>query len=300
MNDWIELYSNDLEAKATFQLFNTEEGQYIIEVDKGLDNDRFFYLVNYMKYPINIEYQIEVIGYTKGDKKSKLKNKALQVYISDSETNSDNVYVTTHENENYKIDFGGKTTLVHNNLKFEKKPISKLTKSVTFNNSKNKTKGIKKAKSKTNKRFKLISLAIAISYILLLALLYANWETKFFVKSLWFLNLGVAIWLFIDYEILRDNLKFLSALILATLIIPYTLLVIDQFGIHSFHTSISSSLHAVVLLITQWPLRRIFLKTFKVEPEVDRTGNFKDMIYTFILGMSMMVIPFIIEDMINK
>jgi hypothetical protein len=302
LKGWFQMYSKDLDAKATFHLFNDGKGQYIIQADEGLDNDRFYYLVNYMKYPIDIEYEIDIIGYVVGNQDNIFKNRELQVYISENDKDGDNVYVTTQENENYKIDFGGKIILIQNNIEFEKKPIPKLVTSEVLKNSTNKKKRNEdtKTNANTNKRFKLISLAIGISYILLLALLYLNWETSFFVKSIWYLNLGVALWLFIDYELLRDNVKYLWVMIIALSIIPYTLLVIDEFGKHSFHTSLSSSLHAIVLLIIQWPLRRLFLKIFKVEPEVDRTGNIQNVIYTFILAMGMMIIPFIIEDLVNK
>ena len=298
LRKWIEMYSKDLDTKVTLCLSRNEKKGYIIQVDKELDNDRFYYLVNYLKYPIDIDYDIDVIGYTKGKQNNQLKNKDLQVYIDENYRNGDNVNVTTQDNEGYKIDFGGNITRIHDNVEFKKRSIPKLTDPEILKNKINKIQRNKD--SKTNKRFRVIGSIIGMFYVLLILILYLNWQTAFFVKSLWFLNIGVALWFFTDYELLRDNVKYLLSIIIAISIIPYSLLIISEFGIDSFYTSKSSSLHALVLLIIQWPLRRIFLKVFKVEPEVDRTGNVQNFTYTFILAIGMMIIPFIIEDLLNK
>ena len=170
-----------------------------------------------------------------------------------------------------------------------------------MNSSKNKQRTKDKAaKSNVNKRFIRLSSIILLAYLLLTVLLYLKWKTSFFITSLWFLNIGVAIWFFTDYELLQKNWNYLWSLFIAFAIILYRMFVVNEFEIKSIHTSISSSLYATALLLVQWPLRRLFLKVFKVEPEVDRTGNIQNAAYTFILAMGMIIIPFLIEDMVNK
>ena len=298
LKEWIEMYSKDMNMNSTFSLFKSDKGQYVIQADDKLDNDRFYYLVNYLKHPIDIDDKVDVIGYTKGKQENQLKNRDLQVYIHENDKDGDNVYVTTEENKNYKINFSGEISQINNNVRFEKNSIPKYSNVEILKNNKNKI-SINKD-TKRNKRFKLITSIIVGAYTLLILLLTMKWQTAFLVKSLWFLNLGVALWFFTDYELLTDKVIYLWSVIIAISLIPYTLWVINKFGIHSFHTSISSSLHAIVLLMIQLPLRILFIKAFKVEPEIDKTGNMKNMGYTFILAMGMIILPFLIEDLINK
>lgn len=302
LTDWIQMHSKDLNANATFQLFKNGKGKHIIKADKELDNEQFYYLVNYLKYPIDIEYDINVVGYTIGRQENQLHNKILQVYISESDIEGDNVYVATQENKNYKIDFGGKIMQIQDSVSFKNVIIPKLSESEILNNN---SKKVRKQKdkiinTKIDKRFKFLSSAIVIVYLLLFVVLYLNWNTSFFVKSLWYLNLGVALWLFIDYKVLQNDVNYLWSVLIAASIIPYTWIVITEFGLNSFYSSMSGSLHAIVLLFIQWPLRRIYLNIFKIEPEVERTGNARDFAYTFFLVMGMLIIPIIIVDLLNK
>lgn len=302
LTDWIQMHSKDLNANATFQLFKNGKGKHIIKADKELDNEQFYYLVNYLKYPIDIEYDINVVGYTIGRQENQLHNKILQVYISERDIEGDNVYVATQENKNYKIDFGGKIMQIQDSVSFKNVIIPKLSESEILNNN---SKKVRKQKdkiinTKIDKRFKFLSSAIVIVYLLLFVVLYLNWNTSFFVKSLWYLNLGVALWLFIDYKVLQNDVNYLWSVLIAASIIPYTWIAITEFGLNSFHSSMSGSLHAIVLLFIQWPLRRIYLNIFKIEPEVERTGNARDFAYTFFLVMGMSIIPIIIVDLLNK
>ena len=115
---WIDLNSKDLSDGLTFQIFKNGRGNHIIQADKKLDNERFFYLVNYLKYPENTEYKIDIEGFTTGKDKNQLEGKRLLVYISKTDKGYDNVFVTTSENQNFKVDFGGKITETKENKIF--------------------------------------------------------------------------------------------------------------------------------------------------------------------------------------
>lgn len=155
-------------------------------------------------------------------------------------------------------------------------------------------------KYKIKKRFFVVTSIIGILYTSLTLLLYAEFEQHNLLKFLWFLNIGVAIWFFIEDKMLRDFHLYLAALFISLCIIGYNLTLSDIYNFNPSDYSISSSLHALVLLLIQWPLRKIFLSLFKVEPIVERTGNVKNIAYTFVLAVGMMVIPFLLEDLFNQ
>merc|ERR1711991_412988 len=91
----------------------------LIKADNKLDNERFFYLINYLKYPENIQYDATVEGFTKGGSENVLKNKNLLVYISPTDNEYDNVLIATSENENFKVDFGGRIIKTAENKQYK-------------------------------------------------------------------------------------------------------------------------------------------------------------------------------------
>jgi hypothetical protein len=110
LRQWIDLYSNDLPDDFAFKLYKHGQDCHIIKTDERLNNELFYYLINYLNYPENIEYNINIEGFTTGKEDNILKNKKLLIYISPTDEDYDNVFVTTNDGKNYKVDFGGKIT----------------------------------------------------------------------------------------------------------------------------------------------------------------------------------------------
>ena len=77
LKQWIELYNDQLQDELTFELYKNGRGNHIIKADNRLDNELFYYLVNYLKYPKNIEYNIKIEGFTIGKDK-----KIVRLYFS--------------------------------------------------------------------------------------------------------------------------------------------------------------------------------------------------------------------------
>jgi hypothetical protein len=77
-----------------------------------VDSIKFYYLINYLYYPDNVGYKINIQGFTTANSHHILNNKKLLVYIPDKNTEHDNVFVVTEDNETFKIDFNGKITQV--------------------------------------------------------------------------------------------------------------------------------------------------------------------------------------------
>lgn len=185
-----------------FQLFKNGNGKHIIQADKRLDNERFYYLINYLNFPEGIDYNIDIEGFTTGKDENALKNKNLLIYISPADKDFDNVFITTSENEKFKFDFSGKFTVIREGkhyffppgLTYENPDLLRVKKNSHLNKKERINKG------RIEKRFKWISL-VALSLILI-SLVVFIYNTHAFVKFTFLIGIGIGAWFFIDYEML--------------------------------------------------------------------------------------------------
>ena len=110
LEDWITLYSDSI-GDLELELFNLHNDKHVIRI-KNIENIHFFMLVNYIEYPADIQYKVNVVGYTIGNEDKELNNKKLQVYIPKNDEEYDNVYIVTSENEQYKYVFDGEISKI--------------------------------------------------------------------------------------------------------------------------------------------------------------------------------------------
>jgi hypothetical protein len=299
LRQWIDLYSDNLPGDFEFELYNNGYGTHIIQADKRLDNELFFYLVNFLYYSEGIDCKFEVEGFTIGKEEKQLKNKALLVYVSPTDTEHDNVSVVTDDNHALTIDFGGRIT------KSSEKKEFRIPTGLTLDNPetlKVKKKIITQEKGKTDsdkidKRIKIIS-AIT-GGLLLISLLVAFFDTKAFATINLVLGVGVAIWFFSDYKMLQSDKHYMYGLFIALAFSGYSLLVQKLLFFNRQHVDMGGLL-PLALLVTQKPTRLIYKTLFKREPVVDRPPpTFLDFIYMIILFAGMMVIPVLIMSILN-
>ena len=297
LRQWIDLYSDNLQNDLTFELYKNERGHHIIKADGKLDNERFYYLVNYLNYPEGIEYKINIEGFTTAKEQKELQNQKILVYISPNDTEGDNVFVVTSDNENFKIDFGGKIIRVNGNKVYRVPDIPQLSNPEIIRLHKKQTANGKKEKSKDNleKRFRTISLIALSSLIVsLLALLKDN---NTFFKATFFLGMGLGVWFLADYKMLQVDKYYLYCFFIAIAFLSYGILIKRQFSESIITLPDLGSLYPISLLIVQKPLRLIYKRIFKREPVVDRPPpTFWDFIYTLLLFLAFAVLPFIIMD----
>ena len=121
LQQWAELYANDI----SFEFYRLKDDSFAIKADDKLDNDRFNCLINYFDYPENDDYELDIKGYTTAlninglcDVED-LRGKKLMIYLSEEDTEFDNVYAVTESNENYKIDFIGTITYVDSIMTYQ-------------------------------------------------------------------------------------------------------------------------------------------------------------------------------------
>lgn len=297
LQQWIELYSEDLSTDLTFELYRNGRRNHIIKADDRLDNERFYYLINYLNYPEGIEYKIDIEGFTTVNEQKELQNQKILVYISANDTEGDNVFAVTSDNETFKIDFGGKVIRV-NNIKTYKTPdIPQLSNPEIIRPNKKQASNNRKEKSKDNpeKRFRIISLiALGLLIISLLTLLKDNHT---FFKATFFVGMGLGVWFFGDYKMLQVDKYYLYCLFIAIIFLSYGLLIKKQFSDSVLKLADLGSLYPISLLIVQKPLRLIYKKILKREPVIDRPPpTFWDFIYTILLFLAFAVLPLIIMD----
>lgn len=146
------------------------------------------------------------------------------------------------------------------------------------------------SEKKIAQRFVALTAIFILLYCLVLLFIFINFQKSFFTKTIWFLNTGVFIWFFTDYEILRSNSRYLFALFISIFIVLYSHYIQQIFQFRSFAITFPETTFALVFLLIQWSIRRVYQKIFKTEPEVTRTGDTKNILYTIILIFSTFII----------
>lgn len=290
LNQFLSNYSDKIPRDYLFQLDDQKDSHFLLHVDERLDNLTFYFLVNYLEYPENIDYKVEIEGFTTGKKDKKLKGKRLLVFIAPNDTEYDNVLVTTNENECFKVDFGGKITPVEfiksyrepflNVLETSKedKRITKLKSTIisTEVNSINEEQDRKI-------RFKVLSIIFAILIVSSWLIYFGSHDERLFQRSSIFCGFVLWCWLFIDYKILRTDSTYLYCMKLSVVFASYGIVLFFMLAEIGHIHLILSSLLPLILLLVQRPMRKLYMKIMKREPKIDSRGKISDVIYTMTL-----------------
>ena len=253
-------------------------------------------MVNYLNYPEGIEYKVDIEGFTTGQDKNKLSNKELLVYISQSDKEFDNVFVTTSENENFKVDFGGRITEGR-----ERKTYSYpndinlgLSESIKVQNKQELNRQTESSTDNLQKRFKIISLIAIILFISIFLTYSITQDVVLFHKLTFYFGMGIWLWFFSDFEMLERLYLYKWCFIVSILYGVYAIFLNNHFGDLDSIDLYFGALHPLTLLIIQKPLRHLYKTIFHREPKVDKHGKFADLVYTLILFLSSLLTPMLI------
>ena len=301
LRQWIDLYFESIDKEYSLELYKNGIGKHIVKVDNLIDNERFCYLLNYLKYPENTIYKVKISGYlTVLDLKifPQLKlGSRIQIFIPDFDKDYDNVYAVTSDDETYKFDFGGKTVKVDFICKYQNSEIdfSSLEAPVILKFRKRNIKLEKTNPKAIGKRFNIISIIIfllfGLSYLLI------NQSNNFILFN-FALGFGVTFWLFLDYKILQINEFYLKSLLIGLLIALYGYFLNQNFGSIDKNMIIDCAIMPTFFLVTQRIFRFIFKTLMKREPIVDKPApSFADGVYMFTLIMTAFLVPVLL---INK
>ncbi|HMK27852.1 MAG TPA: hypothetical protein VK483_17595 [Chitinophagaceae bacterium] len=291
---WIDLSSDILGEGLTFELYKDERGKHIIKADDNLSNEQFNYLLNYLKYPEDIEYKINITGYTTITKPTvfpaKRMGEEILIFIPESDDEYDNVYWVTKDSQVYKTDFGGTTI---------ESDISKTFEEAEFNSSEYpppeifysrrvsqpEPEPVDEAESerKISKRFKIISVIIAA--LIAVSLFFYN-DPLTFIKMNRIIGFGTAFWFFCDDKMLRLNKYFNLSFLIAIIIAFYGYQVRHSPPLfYKFVGNLELVLSIPLIFLTVQKLLRIGFKTImKREPGIERPiRRFADFIYLVLL-----------------
>lgn len=95
---------------------------FIISFPENIDFEIFCYFINYLQYPIDIDYNIEITAWTTTESKYKWLNENFEnekciLYIASDDNEYDNVILTFQNGTSYKLDFGGNLNEFDSNTK---------------------------------------------------------------------------------------------------------------------------------------------------------------------------------------
>lgn len=104
---------NDRKNQASPRLVELSASRYAIHFPKNVSFDILAFFVNYIHYPIGFEKQFNVAAWTSAKlSKAGSTEKKMLLYVSEKDTEYDNVFIVTEEGVTIKYDFGGKQIVI--------------------------------------------------------------------------------------------------------------------------------------------------------------------------------------------
>ena len=297
LRNWLDHYVEDLVEEVEFKLFKNGSGSHVIQADENLYNDYFFYLISFLRYSLGLESNIEILGFTRGNDDNSLKDKDLMVYNLPIDMEGDNVYVSTSDNEFYRVEFGigikkvkeGMSYQLPGELMIDNPEVLKVNKDVP---------SIEKEKTEEEQvaiRFKWFS-GIAIGLIFLCSLLYFYSKESYVFYQL-ILGVLIGTWFVIDYEMLRIHKYYINCLLISLVFIGSSTIINHVIG-SSENLFDNGVLHPLLFLLIQRPTRIIFKMIFKREPMVGWfKSTFWDSVYTLLLFLELLIMPLVLEGL---
>lgn len=219
LNEWLDLYIDDFESNLVFKLYTYKTDGYIIQADKRLNNDDFFYLVNFLYHCYSFRNKIiEIEGFIIGEKDNILENKKL--LVSALPDDLEYVSVVTNENVNYKVDHDGKI-IPFNNKKQYYYPDNlildypEILKASDYFQQKQ-----KKVEKKATIRCAIFFLIASLFFLLCMHI--RTYDVYTFEMLVFSLGIGIGLWFWQDYKMLRINKLYLISLIISFLFFGFS------------------------------------------------------------------------------
>ncbi len=291
LENWISLYQERLDTTYSFEIFELKNNKQLIRINKPLPEFLFYFLVNYLHFPEGINYQVNIRGYCVEQHFKALINKKLMVFISPDCKEFDNVFVTTSDNQTFKVDFGGRITKQDKTTPYSKYEPVELTNSEVI-----KVKQNTKAQKMKNQAvgFSLSRFKFLWSFALVSLLVLFTTDNQTTERFGAFLAFIIYLWLFADYKMLQNSKQQWYSLIFSF----GFMLILSSMGIlyvinnRAFY--ISLMLPFIFLLIQKY-MRKAFLAKMKREPVIQRPApSFADGAYTFLLLIITLLLPVLI------
>ncbi|MGC4038225.1 MAG: hypothetical protein QM764_19840 [Chitinophagaceae bacterium] len=103
------LYNKE-KYQALPRMTQISEKEFAFTFPYDIDFEIYCYFINYLYYPMEVKWTVDVTGWTTGiasDKRipEKAVGKKMMLFIPANDTEGDNVYMTTEDNIGYKLGF---------------------------------------------------------------------------------------------------------------------------------------------------------------------------------------------------
>ncbi|MDW3646070.1 MAG: hypothetical protein R8P61_03330 [Bacteroidia bacterium] len=288
---WINLYADNLLKDICFEMYRNGRGNHVIKADKRLRNQNFFFLVNYLTHPMNIEYKAQVTGYTRGDDQSDWTGQNLMVYISDTDKEGDNVFLLTEDNRTYKVPFGlgAEIEEVTDKRSYRSPQLSNLILPDILSIQSEEIRELERAtpveigKRRLDIGMQICAFALSLAFLLA----YLIPDPKLYEPIAVFLILGSVILFFIFHELLQHKEIYLRSLVFAGGVAAFSYFLHIWFRPKLSEFVFVWGTFPLLFLLIQWPLRRLYLLIFKKEPSLDKTGKLGDFLYSMLLYITL-------------
>jgi hypothetical protein len=109
LTDFCASYNQE-KVQAHLRLTKIKADEFVISFPQNIDFEIYCYLINYLNYPAGFNKTFKPFGYTTTKRSDnwiteETANKYVMLYVSDHDTEYDNVSMTTSENIGYKLSF---------------------------------------------------------------------------------------------------------------------------------------------------------------------------------------------------
>lgn len=300
LGQWLDASTDILTPGLFFELYKNGRGKHIVKADDKLENEQFNYLLNYLKYPEDIDYKIEVTGVTTIFEPTVFPieriGEEILIFIPESDDEYDNVYWVTKDGQVFKTDFGGKT-FESNVLKIHEEPEFNPDEFPPPENFYSKrvadnpidTIGPEVNEEIIGKRFRVFSILIG-ALIFFSLLFYKNPSVFLDINKV--IVFATLAWFVTDYTMLSTNKYFNLSFLFAIAIVSYGYLVRQSHPFYKFVGNLEWTLSIpLIFLIVQKPLRIGFKLIMKREPVLEKPlPSFVDFIYIALLFVSVILI----------
>lgn len=109
LQDFCNSYNED-SVRAVPRLHPLSENKFAVTFPYNISFDLFCYFINYVNYPTDFERSFKTLGWAttaSGDAwiNAQNVNKKVMLYLSETDTEYDNVFMTTADNQGFKMGF---------------------------------------------------------------------------------------------------------------------------------------------------------------------------------------------------
>lgn len=289
---WKRFQKQYYKSNPRLDVYSVDPLNHFIQVEETLGNYPFFLLVNHLQHDSRTNQEYKIAGFTIGKENDIFLGKELLVYPPMKLEESESIFLVTSENEHYTIDMDQGIVALEEPKSFcypEKEKMEQ-AKLVDLSQEMIIPEDQEELEKSGAERFSLLVKIAAFVFALSFVFLFFTDEMKFFEIQIFMINFAFFGWFYVDYKILQIDKLYYKCLVVSAIVLLYCFLVNFLFGIFEYQSITFVGIHPMLLLIFQKPMRLIFIKMFKVEPQFYQYRELRNDLYGAILVFGTLII----------